>query len=310
MDGLTLKREVQLLLDEITGGSFLDDYTLFNFANEAALIINRITNSITNTQTITTVADQTDYTLNADFMKLYLEDRNGNLFVNYSDGSTTSPIKISTYQKFRYDNNTTSVDFPTAFCITDDRTLDTQVTGSITSTGTKSATSGESTLTDSAADFSDVSAGDRVHNTTSSSSMDTGVILEKTSSTVLVTAMFPGDPSGTSGDWDSSDTYVIQPRPRLKLVLDPPPSDSGDTITVEYVAKPEPVYANWRTFRFQEELNLAVVKYVAWLFKYKDREPNLGDKWYQWADREMRRAKSQYDSAFNRTGVPVRMKAR
>ncbi len=308
MDGKELKYKVQLLLGEEYDSDFLDEKTVYDVLNEAALIITRTTNAISASQSITTVADQTDYTLDADFLKLYLRDSNMNLFIRYSDGTSTYFLPIKDYAKIVYNNNSSSVTIPDIIAITDDRTLDSQLTGTCTSAGTLSSTSKEATLTDGTADFSDVSAGDVVHNTTDSSS---GIVLSKTSSTVLVTAMFPDDPSAsTDQDWDSSDAYVIQPQGRLKIVLDPPPSTSGHTITVDYIAKPSPVYANYRTFRFQPHLNNATVKYAAWLLKYMDREPNFGDKWYVVAENEMRRAKHGLDNAFNRKGVPLNLIAR
>ncbi len=308
MDGKNLKYRVQLLLDEESSSAFLDERTTYDFINEGALEVTRNTNALTAEQSITTVADQVGYSLNANFLKMYLKDNNDDFFIHYSDGTTTFTLKIATYEDIIFQDNTDSVDVPTRFAITDDPTLDTQVTGTATSAGAVSATTREATLTDTAGDFSDVSAGDIVHNTTDSSS---GIVLSKTSSTILVTAMFPDDPSATTDqDWDSSDAYVIQPQGRLRIVLDPPPTTASETVTVYYVTKPAPVYANFRTFRFPQHLNLATVKYAAWLYKYRDREPNFGDKLFTMADNEMRRGKSGMDRALNRTRIKVNMMAR
>lgn len=299
---------MQLLLDEETSSDFLDERTTYDFLNEGALEVARNTNTLTAEQSITTVADQVGYSLNANFLKMYLKDNGGDFFIHYSDGTTTFAFKFATYEDIIFQDDTTSVTIPSRFTITDDPTLDTQVTGTATSAGSLSSTTKEATLTDSAADFSDVSAGDIVHNTTDSAS---GIVLSKTSGTVLVTAMFPDDPSASvDQDWDSSDAYVIQPQGRLRIVLDPPPSTAGHTVTVYYVTKPLPVYANFRTFRFPQHLNLATVKYAAWLYKYKDREPNFGDKLFTMADNEMRRGKSGMDKALNRTKIRVNMMAR
>jgi hypothetical protein len=308
MDGKELKYQVQMLLGEEFDSEFLDEKTLYSFINEAALIINRNVNALTSSQSITTVADQTDYTLNVDFLKPYLMDTSKRIVIKYSDGTTTYFLPMEEHIKIIYDNNTSSVSIPSVFAITDDRTLDTQVSGTASANGALDANSKEATLTDTGDPFGDVSAGDVVHNTTDSSS---GIVLEKTDSNNLITAMFPDDSSATTDqDWDSSDAYIIQPQGRLKLVIDPPPSTAGHTITIDYVQKPVPVYANYRTFRFQPHINNAVVKYAAWLFKYSDREPNFGDKWFVLADNEMRRAKHGIDNAFNRKGIPLNLKAR
>ena len=55
------------------------------------------------------------------------------------------------------------------------------VTGTRTTTSAGAAVGGASTLTDTGGDFSDVSPGDIVHNTTDGSD---GIVLSKTSSTV------------------------------------------------------------------------------------------------------------------------------
>lgn len=308
MDGQELKYRVQLALDEETGAGLLDEKTVYDYLNEGALEVARYTNALTKTQSITTVADQTGYTLNADYEKLYLRDKYNRFFIKYNDGTSDTFLKWAPYEDIIYQNDTTSVSIPSRFSITDDPTLDSQVSGTVTSAGAIDANSGEATLTDSAADFSDVSAGDIVHNTTDSSS---GVVVSKTSSTVLVTALFPDDPSATvDKDWDSSDAYVIQPQGRFRLVLDPPPSTAGHTITFYYVNKPAPVYSAFKTFRYPQHLNLATIKYAAWLIKYRDREPNFGDRLYVMANNEMRKNKYGMDRALNRTRIRVNMNAR
>ena len=308
MDGQEMKYRVQLLLDEETGGDFLDEKTVYDFLNEGALEVARLTSALTTTQSITTVADQTGYTLNANYLKMYLKDRSGYFFVKYNDGTNNTFIKWVPYEDIIISDDTTSVLIPTRFSITDDPTLDSQEAGTATGSGSLGASSGEATLTDSAADFSDVSAGDIVHNTTDSSS---GVVVSKTSSTVLVTALFPNDPSASvDKDWDSSDAYVIQPQGRFRLVLDPPPSTADHTITFYYVHKPAPVWSAFRTFRYPPHLNLATIKYAAWLLKYRDREPSFGDKLFVMADNSMRRSKYDMDKSLNRSRIRVNMKVR
>lgn len=303
-----MTRRVQLALDEETDSDFLDVKTVYDYLNEGALEVARQSNALTTTQPITIVADQTGYTLNANYLHMYLRDRGGDFFIKYNDGTSNTFIKWKPYEDIILNDDTTSILIPTRFSITDDPTLDNQVTGTETSGGSLDSNSGEATLTDSAADFSDVSAGDIVHNTTDSSS---GVVVSKTSSTVLVTALFPDDPSATvEKDWDSSDAYVIQPQGRFRLVLDPPPSTAGHTITFYYVHKPAPVYSAFRTFRYPPQLNLATIKYATWLLKYRDREPDFGDKLFVMADNEMRRNKAGMDKSLNKTRIRVNMKVR
>lgn len=301
MDGKELLYAVQQQLNEDDIGQFLDEYTTYRFLWQGAQEFVRRTKSLTTTQTITTVADQTDYTLNADFMMLYLKDRSNCFYLQYNDGTTTHNLFEQDYENIIFDNDTISVTIPSEFTIHDDATLDSRISGTTTSTG--AVTLGETTLTDTAADFSDVSAGDVVHNIADGSD---GVVLSKTSSTVLVTSLF----NGTENDWTSGDNYVIQPQGRLKLILNPPPSTTGHTITVHYIQKPAPVFSIYGVYRFAQQGSEALVKYTSWLYKYRDREPNFADTLFVAWDREVRHQAEAYNSALRRKGTPVNMRAR
>ena len=232
MDGKELSYRLRQIINEDANSDFMDSKTSYQFLWEAARDFAAATGALKGSQSITTVASQQGYTLNADFGQLYLKDDDNEFVIKYSDGTTTTFLKWKLYEEIIYDNQTTAVVRPSYFTLIDDPVLDNQVTGSATSSG--ALANGEATLTDSAADFSDVSSGDIVHNTTDGSD---GIVLSKTSSTVLVTALF----GGTDNDWDSSDAYVIQPQGRVQLLLDPPPSTASHTITVYYKQTPPPV---------------------------------------------------------------------
>lgn len=230
-----------------------------------------------------------------------MRDNGGNLFLKYSDGTNTFWLTWKDYEDIKRGDNTTSISIPSNFTIINVPTLSTQISSTTTSAGASSG--GEATLTDTASDFSDVEAGDWVHNSSDSSD---GMVLSKTSITALKTALFGGD----NDDYTSGDAYVIQPQGRLRLVLDPPPSTASHTVTVEYIQKPAPVYSDYGVYRFQSQYTEALVKYAAWLYKYRDREPNFGDAWFQYWDRQTRRAVENLDTAFNRKGLKVNMKRR
>lgn len=261
----------------------------------------RRTQSLKNEQTITTVADQASYTLNADFLQMYLMDQDNELYIKYNDGTSDFFLKFKEYQDIIYENQTSSIPIPDHFTIIDDSVTDTQLSSTTTSAGASSA--GESTLTDSSADFSDVSPGDIAHNTTDGSD---GIVLSKTSSTALVTALF----GGTDADWTSGDSYVIQPQARLKIVLAAPPSTSSHTITVYYIERPAPVYSDYGIYRIQSQYLQAIVFYAAWLYKYRDEEPNVGDRLFQYFDSEVRKASVTLNAALNRKGYSVGWKKR
>lgn len=293
MDGKELKRRLRQLLNEDSDSEWLDTRTTFDFLYEAAEEFVNKTHCLKGSQTITTVADQTDYNLNVDFLKLFLKDTSGNYRIKYGDNSF---IVWKEENDIIYGNRTTSVSLPDAFTISN-ADLPSSVTGTATSIG--AATGGLSVLTDTAADFTNVEAGDSINNTTDGSS---GVVLSKTSTTVLETALF----GGTADDWSSSDAYTIQPQGRYKLVLDPPPS-SAETITVNYIKRPTPVYSDYQAYSFIDKHATALIKYAFMLYKYRDLEPGMGDAMYRFWDSALRGAGYETNQAFNRK-IKVRFK--
>ena len=301
MDGKELLYKLRLLLSEDASSGFLDDKTSYSFLHEAAVEFVSRTEAIRSTQAITTVADQVGYTLNADFMRLYLRDEQNRLFLKYNDGTTNTFLKFVDYQDIILDDQTASSVIPDRFSIVDDPTLDARITGTATSVG--ASVGGESTLTDTAVSFADVSAGDIVHNTTDVSD---GFVLSKTSSTALVTSLF----GGTGNDWTSSDAYTIQPQGRLRIILDPPPSTAGHTVTVEYVQRPPIVASDFGVYRFASNFADPLVKFAAFLYRYRDREPDNGDSFFRIFDRAARMNGFALNRSLGRTGFSVSLKKR
>jgi len=290
MDGLDLLRRLRQLLNEDTDSGWMDTYTSYDYLYEAAKsTVDRI-GCLKSSQDITTVAEDNEYNLNPDFMRLYAQNKSGNYYVRLYDGSNYNFLTWKDYEDIVYENNTDSVAIPSRFSIID-TSKGTQLTGTATSDGDASA--GECTLTDTAADFSTAEAGAIVHNTTDGSD---GVVLSKTSTTALVVALF----GGTGNDWDSSDAYVIQPQSRYQIFLDPPPSTAGYTLYVPYIQQPAPVYSDYGIYRFSDQYKEALIKYAFWLYKYRDREPNFGDAMYKFW--EMQTGRSAY--SFNRGQRP------
>jgi len=286
MDGKELKRRLRELLNEDSNSEWLDDRTTYDFLYEAATeLVNKI-HCLKDTQSITTVADQTDYNLSTDFLKLYLTDQSGKLVVKWGDDNF---ITWKDESDVIYGNQTTSVTMPDSFTVSN-ADVPSQVSGTTTSAG--AATGGLSALTDTGADFTNIEAGSSVHNTTDGS---TGVVTSKAASTVLNTALF----GGTANDWTSGDSYIIQPQARFKLILDPPPS-GVETITVHYIKKPAPVYSDYQVYGFVDQYATALIKYAFWLYKYRDKEANFGDAMYRYWDDNVRRAGYSMNQSLNR----------
>lgn len=301
VDGLSLLRSLRELLNESSTSEFLDTRSSYEFLWQAAIEFVDRTNCLRNEQSITTVADQAGYTLNANFLKLYLKDSSNKFYLKYDDDSTEHFVNHRDYEDVIFGNQTTSQSIPNYFSIIDDSTKDTQLSSTTTSVGASSG--GQATLTDSTADFADVSAGDIVHNTTDGSD---GVVLSKTSSTALVTALF----GGTDDDYTSGDSYVIQPQARFKLIFDPPPSTASHTATLYYIERPAPVFSDYGIYRISSTYLNDLVEYAAFKYKYRDREPGFGDKFFQHWDRKVRHSGHSLNQAFLRRGFKVNLRVR
>lgn len=301
MDGKLLKERLRELLNEDSGSRFLDTRTTFDFCYEAALATANVLENLKASTTLTTVVDQTSYTLPALFSKLYLKDSNKRFFVKYNDGSNDSFIFHTSYEDIVYSNNSTSVSIPERFTIMDYPSLSSAITG--TATSASDDVGGKSSLIDSGGGLSSASIGDIIHNTTDAS---TGYVIAVTSDTQLEVCLF----GGTDNEWDISDAYIIVPQGRMQLILDPPPSTAGHTITVYYLEKPIPVYSDYDTYRFPPEYFSSIIKYAAWLYKYRDQEPQFGDAFYIYWDKELRANKNTVDKSINRSGYKIVRKHR
>lgn len=299
IDGKSLLYALREELNEDSSSSWLDTRSSYTFLYQAAVAFVKITRCMKNEQEITTVADQSGYTLNADFMRMYLKNTDNELYLKYNDGTSDHFITFKDYEDIVYENQTSSKSVPDRFTIIDDATIDTRLSSTVTSDG--DASGGECTLTDTAADFSDVSAGDMVHNTTDGSD---GIVLSKTSSTALVTALF----EGTDNEWDTNDAYVIQPQARLKIVLSPPSSTSSHTVTVYYIQRPAPVYSDYGIYRIPAEHLESLTEFAAFKYKRRDAEPDFAREFLRYWDLKVRGSAYELNNTFNRKGFSVTWK--
>lgn len=237
MDGKDLLRRVRNLLGEASTSTYLDERTTYDFLYAAAQKWVIETECLTATQTITTTASGATYTLNGDYLSLYLKE-NDRYYLKYYDASDYYFLYFKPYQEVIFDNNTTAVSVPSYFTIKDDETLDTLISDTADNDG-GTAVGGKATLTMDTAVFTDVTPGDIIHNTSDSSD---GVVLSTESTLkILNVALF----GGTDNEIDASDAFIIQPRKRFQLQFDPPPSTASHTVTFYYVRKPKPVYTDY-----------------------------------------------------------------
>jgi hypothetical protein len=285
MDGKMMLYQLRNLLQESSTSSFLDDRTSYDYIYEAACELVAALKLLTASQTITTVATTSKYDINANYLCLYVRNDSNDYVIKYYDASGYYWPTFREQSYIFQENSTADAAIPNNFSIVDEATLASNETGTATSDG--AASGGECTLTDTAGAFvlSGVSAGDQIHNTTDGSD---GVVLAVTDATHLQTALF----GGTNNDWTSADAYTLVPQSRRQLLLDPPSLTAGHTITFQYIARPDPVYSSYKTYRIPAHYMPAVIKYAAWLYKYRDREPNFGDGWYKYWEVQLRKAQA------------------
>jgi hypothetical protein len=300
MTGKSLVYKLQKLLQESSTSGFLDDLTSYDYLYEAAKEYARRTKALTQSATITTVANQTNYDLPADYLCLYITNTFNEYILKLTDASSNDYwMNWIPYERVIMNNSQDSVLIPSGFSIMDDQTDETNITGTATSTAASSG--GLSTL--NGAGFSNVSAGDKVYNTTDASE---GVVSSKTSAMAIVTALF----NGTNNYWTSGDDYIVVPQAKKQIVLEPAPADSGCTVTVPYIQKPHPVYSPYTSYRFDSGAEMALVYYAAWLYKYRDRDPNYGDALFKHWDMMCRRGTFDTKRAINQVSWKFNLKKR
>jgi hypothetical protein len=299
MGGESLTYKLRNLLQEVYGSSFLDDRTSYDYIYEAVKEFARRTRTITATQTITTVASTSAYDVNPDFLDLYFRNSFNELVIKYvqASGGTYWPI-YRDYDRMTQDGSysTASAPVPTTFSIIDKADTETRLTGTATSTGT--LTNGETVLYDTSASFTSKLVGSDVHNTTDGSS---GVVIGYTSSTEIICVLF----GGTDNTFTSADAYIIIPKQLKSLVVSPANSVAGDTITLYYIQSPQPVYSPYRNYRIDSQYDMSIVMYAAWLYKYRDRDPNFGDSWYKHWELTCRRAIGDSNKMQSKTNFRV-----
>lgn len=301
MNGYDLLRKLYRCLGEESTSAFLASDFSYDLLYDAVCTFLSRTGAYTSSQTITSVDGTRTYNLDPEFNGLYMQSPNDNrFFITYTTSAgDKSNIYYKDYESLYYNDNDYEVDIPSNFAIIDASVIS-NITGSATATGSLSATgSGTSVLTDSAADFSTVSEGDEIINYTDDSH---GIVTAV--STTLTVAML----GGTNNFFTSADVYCIIPQQRMAVYLDPEPDVSGDTFVVPYLAKPIKVYSAYQTYPILDIYSQPIVEYAAFMYKYKDREPVFGDKWYQHFDVVCREASNSYRRINNKTTFKVNMK--
>jgi len=301
MIGRTLTDALARKLDENPPSSAcLDTKTSYDFIYEAACEWVRRTCLMKGSQTITTITNKKTYNLSPDYFFLYWKDDQNRFVATYNNGNNFL-ITFRDYDAIlRATTYSTTSSTPYNFTLSDGQSGASVITGTVTSNSVMSA--GECNLIDTEnANFTTatVAVGDEVQNTTDGSS---GVVLEITSTTTLAVALF----GGRLNYWTDGDTYIIIPQPRKQLLLNSAPLNAGETITLYYIQKPTPpVYAEHRSYRIDNIYTSALVSYAAWLYRYRDMQPNYGDGWYKHFELQARSAAKDAGMAMGRNSFRV-----
>lgn len=302
MNGKIMYQQTRQLLQEGETSNFIDERTTFDYLFEAACQFAMDTKILTASMEITTVADQAEYDLNANFIGLQVKNDTNEPLVRYYDGTNYYFLTWRDQDPIWEAHATAGVAIPSNFTITDGD-VKVPLTGTATSAG--AASNGVCTLTDATKTFisSGVNPGDQISNETDVSD---GVVLSVTSETKLVVALF----GGTGNDWTNADAYTLTRQVCKKLVLDPYPSADGDKVVIKYIRKPAPVYSDYGTYPIPDTYLPSIIKYAAFLYKYRDREPNFGDYLYKHWDMMVRKANNLENRMPNRGKWKVNMKKR
>ncbi len=289
------------VIGEPVGSRWLDTKSQFSFLDKGGIKVARLVGMLHAEQSLTTVADQRRYNLNGNYIGLHLRDESsGDYFIKYNDGSDNF-LPFKPFTQIIHDNQTSSVALPDSFSVSDRLTQFSRVTGTTTSAGAIDSETNESTLTDSASTFvtSGVQPRDIVHDTTNGSRFS-GYVLEVSSETALITAMFEDAAPGDTKGWGNGDTFAIQPQGRRQLILDPPPSTASHTITMYQIVKSLPVFADFRIFGFDEDYDMAAVYFAASIYKRRDQDFKKANDFLQLADGEIRLIKDASDTALHK----------
>jgi hypothetical protein len=303
MDGATGLYNLGFLLQEGSSSNFLDIKASYTCLYNAAKEFVRRTNGMTAQQTIYTTANSTTYDLNPDFMFAYFMNFNNDLIIRYRSLTTgqTSEVVWRDYDRFVQGQQSQSVPIPQSFTITDKNPPLANITGLASTTG--ALLFEESALTEASALFANVAPGDVVYNTDDGSS---GYVTEKVSDYSVKTTLF----NGTNNYWEAGNAFVIVPQNRKVLVVDPPNLIAGDSIIIDYVQTPPPVFSSYRSYRIDSAYDQALYNYAAWIYKYRDSQPNMGDAFYKVADLVMRKATHTINRGQRKQGFRVNLNRR
>jgi hypothetical protein len=298
MDGKTMGQRLLDLLNEASGSALIGSKITYDFFYDAARDCIIRTECCTDEHEITTIDGTADYSLPADYIGLYFKHNNKyHIKLNTGGAATTNQfVEFRERDKVYYDNDVTEAAIANYFTLKDAADIPAQVTGTASAAG--AATGGKCLLTTAVDKFDNVFPGDNIHNTTDVSS---GVVISKTDAKNIYVALF----GGTVNAITNADAFIIQPRARVQLQLDPPPSTSDYTYYVPYIQMPSPVYSLYDVYRIPFDYTEALANYAAWKYKERDKAMDFGKSFLSAYMAEIAKYLKQTNRVFARQ--PARM---
>lgn len=277
MDGKTMLRTLEGILNEVSTSAFLDTFLSYEFLDKAATDYVRETIGFSRNEGIITVVSQQEYSLPPDFLDFRIRDSKHRHVIRYYDNVNDQYFwpYLKSYDHVYTANRaniTGNKNIPDYFAVTDSD-IESQVTGTAQA-GSGTLSGGECTLVGTSGKFSGVHARDTVHDTSSGYH---GIVLEVETTSQLKVALFnDGVPVATA----SGSAFLIQPAAHKKMVFSDPSETAGHLIEARYYGLQDPVFSQYRIWPFRPSACYAICKKAAFEYKYRDRDPNFGDKLY------------------------------
>jgi hypothetical protein len=258
MDGKKMTRLVLDALDELqVDNNFASQRKIYENLEWAAMLFLRETLAFRKELVVTTVLGQQIYDLTPDFIALGMKNARSRYFIKYNDGTADTFPTETSYEKI-YKSNTTDQAVPNRFALRLKETLGSPQVVIAEVDG--AASGGQCVLESSPMDATLIKPRDIVHNLTDGSD---GFVLSVTSATKVTVALF----DGTVDDISAYDNVVIVPAARQQIVLDAPSPAAGHTMTINYVALPNPVFSEYAQWELESKACRAIIWGAASLFK-------------------------------------------
>ena len=276
MNAYSIISKVYTLINESSTSTFLDESTTYELLNTALREFARRTQLYVKSSSISIVSGTSSYTLPDDFLKFFVKSQDDYVQPSiYYNNNKITYIDYSTYISY---DTTETADIPANYTL-NFTYPDNLISGTATSSSTLS--NGEVNLVDTSKSFTKSLVGATVHVTHSSVTCN-GYVIAYNSSTSLTIATIP------STSISSGDSYLISPPPTNTITFYPTPSSSF-TLPIYYTPSFPPIYSPYRPIPLPNDMLIPIACFICWLYKYKDREPAYGDKYFAIYETAVRR---------------------